>query len=67
MNEKCERNYKNKSYCVGVWDISYYLVDMEGRMLTNKDGSVKVFYSNNVDCSYWADGIDPDDLIEMEG
>ena len=64
-DEKRERDYENRSYTVGIWDITFYLVDEEGRMLTNEDGSVKEFYSNKIDMSYWADGIDPDKLIEL--
>ena len=64
-DEKRERDYENRSYTVGIWDITFYLVDEEGRMLTHEDGTVKEFYSNTIDCSYWADGIDPDDLIEI--
>ena len=57
----------DQEYTVGVWDMTFYKVDIEtGEPLQNKDGTTKVFYSNNIDASYWADGIDPDDLIEME-
>jgi len=51
---------------VGVWDITYYMVDMETDLpLQNEDGSVKTFYSNNIDYGYFTNEIDPDDLIEM--
>ena len=55
-------------YTVGVWDMTFYKIDVEtNEPLQNKDGTTKVFYSNNIDAGYWASGIDPDDLIEMEG
>ena len=54
-------------YTVGVWDMTFYKIDPEtNEPLQNKDGTTKVFYSNNIDAGYWASGIDPDDLIEME-
>ena len=54
-------------YTVGVWDMTFYKIDPEtDEPLQNKDGTTKVFYSNNIDAGYWASGIDPDDLIEME-
>ena len=55
-------------YTVGVWEMTFYKIDTEtNEPLQNKDGTTKVFYSNNIDAGYWARGIDPDDLIEMEG
>ena len=54
-------------YTVGVWEMTFYKIDVGGSHLKNKDGTTKVFYSNNIDAGYWASGIDPDDLIEMEG
>ena len=55
-------------YTVGVWDMTFYKIDPEtDEPLQNKDGTTKVLYSNNIDAGYWASGIDPDDLIEMEG
>jgi hypothetical protein len=55
-----------KNYTVGIWDITYYLVDEDGNPLLNEDGSVKEFYSNKVETGYFADGIDPDDLKEID-
>tara|TARA_R100000008_G_scaffold16491_1_gene8104 strand:+ start:1293 stop:1484 length:192 start_codon:yes stop_codon:yes gene_type:complete len=53
-------------YIVGVWDMTFYKLDVEtGQPLQNKDGTTKVFYSDNIDAGYWAEGLDPDDLIEM--
>ena len=62
------KKMSNPEYTVGVWDMTFYKIDVEtNEPLQNKDGTTKVFYSNNIDAGYWADGIDPDDLIEMEG
>jgi hypothetical protein len=55
-----------KNYTVGIWDITYYLVDEDGNPLLNEDGSVKEFYSNKVETGYFADSIDPDDLKEID-
>ena len=55
-----------KNYTVGVFDITYYLVDEDGNQLLNDDGSVKEFYSNKIETGYWAENIDPDDLQEID-
>ena len=42
-------------YVVGVWDMTFYKIDVEtDEPLQNKDGTTKVFYSDNIDASYWA-------------
>ncbi len=56
----------SKNYAVGIWNCTFYLVDEDGNQLLNEDGTTKEFYSNKIDMSYWADGIDPDDLVEIE-
>ena len=61
-----EDDHIGKNYIVGVWDITFYLVDDDGNQLLNEDGSVKEFYSNKIDTSYWTDDIDPDYLVEVE-
>lgn len=54
----------NKSYSIGVWDLTFYVVDEDGEPITNADGTVKVFDVDNYDLSYLADGIDVTDLTE---
>ena len=54
-----------KNYTVGIWDVTYYLIDEDDYPLLNEDGSVKEFYSEKIETGYWTDGIDPDDLKEI--
>ena len=55
-----------KNYTVGIWDVTYYLMGEDDYPLLNEDGSVKEFYSNNIETGYWTEGIDPDDLKEID-
>ena len=56
----------NKSYIIGVWDLTFYVIDTEtDEPITNEDGTVKLFHADNYDCSYLADGLDVDDLVEL--
>ena len=57
---------KRKNYTVGIWDCTFYLVDEDGKYLLNDDGTVKEFYSDKIDMSYWAEGIEPNDLIVLD-
>ena len=56
----------NKNYTVGIWDCTFYLVDEDGKYLLNDDGTVKEFYSEKIETGHWTDGIDPDDLKEID-
>ena len=58
---------KCKNYSIGIWDCTFYKVDGDGNTLNNPDGTVKLFRAEDVDKSYWSDGIDEDDLTEIEG
>ena len=68
MSDPTYEKRTDQEYIVGVWDMTFYKIDVEtDEPLQNKDGTTKVFYSNNIDAGYLASGIDPDDLLEMEG
>jgi len=55
----------NKTYTVGVWDMTFYVYDDEADdYVRNEDGSVKKFQAPNIDYSYMGDGLDVDDLKE---
>jgi len=55
----------NKEYSIGVWDMTYYVIDTEtDEPITNEDGTVKLFRAPHIDYSYMADGLDVDDLEE---
>ena len=57
----------DKSYSIGVWDITFCVIDTEAEeLLKNKDGTVKQFRADNYDCSYISDSLDVDDLEEAE-
>lgn len=58
---------KDKIYAIGVWDMTFYVIDTDtDEPMRNKDGTVKLFRSDNYDYSYLADGLDVDDLKEAE-
>jgi hypothetical protein len=55
----------DKSYSIGVWDMTFYVVDDEkDDYVRNTDGSVRIFRAPHIDYSYMADGLDVDDLEE---
>jgi len=56
----------SKDYCIGIWDCTFYKMDEDGNQLKNPDGTVKLFRADDVDMGYWADGIEEDDLSEIE-
>ena len=56
----------SKNYSIGIWDCTFYKMDEDGNMLNNPDGTVKLFKADDVDMGYWSDGIDEDDLTEIE-
>lgn len=58
---------QNKSYAIGVWDMTYYVIDTDtDEPIRNKDGTVKLFRADNYNCSYLTDGLDVDDLKEAQ-
>jgi len=56
----------NKEYSIAVWDIQFYKVDEDGNPLTDNKGNVQLYNAPNYDCSYLAEGLDDDDLEEIE-
>lgn len=54
----------NKSYSIGVWDMTFYVVDESGNPLVDDEGRVRIFRADNYDYSYIADGLDVDNLRE---
>ena len=56
-----------KSYSIGVWDMTFYVVDDEkDDYVRNKDGSVRIFRTPDINYSYMADGLGVDDLVEND-
>jgi len=60
--------YEDKDYSIAVWNVTFYLVHKEtDDPLLNDDGSVKEFHADDhFDCSYLTEGLDVDDLTELE-
>ena len=56
----------NKSYSIGVWDMTFYVVDESGNPLVDDEGKVRVFRADNIDYSYMADGLEVDDLTSED-
>ena len=56
----------NKSYSIGVWDMTFYVVDESGNPLLDDEGKVRVFRADNIDYSYMADGLEVDDLTSED-
>ena len=55
-----------KEYSVGVWQLTYYKVDTDtGDALCDDDGKVIEFYVPDEDCSYMAESVDVDELVEV--
>ena len=54
----------NKSYSIGVWDMTFYVVDESGNPLVDDKGEVRVFRAPHIDYSYMADALDVDNLEE---
>ena len=56
----------NKEYSVAVWDIQFYKIDEEGDAMTDKKGNVQLYTMSDYDCSYLAEGLDVDELEEIQ-
>ena len=54
-----------KKYDVYIWKVSFFMMDEDGNELLNEDGSVKLFLADDIDYSSWADGVNPNDLKEI--
>ncbi len=55
-----------KTYSVGVWEVTYYKVDTEtNAALCDDDGKVIEFHIPDQDCSYMAESVDADELVEV--
>tara|TARA_Y100000004_G_scaffold171246_1_gene207053 strand:- start:40 stop:243 length:204 start_codon:yes stop_codon:yes gene_type:complete len=55
----------NKAYSIGVWDMTFYVVDEDGNDVCDEYGMPIIFRAKNIDYSYMADGLDLDDLEEI--
>ena len=56
-----------KEYSVGVWSLTYYKIDTEtGDELCDDDGKVIEFYIPDEICSYIAERVDIEELVEVK-
>jgi len=53
------------NHSIAVWNITFYKVDENGEALTDNKGNVQLYYAADWDCSYLAEGLDDDDLEEI--
>ena len=60
------KNYTFQPPRIGIWNCTVYKMDDDGNTLNNPDGTVKLFRADDVDMGYWADGVEEDDLSEIE-
>ena len=57
----------NKTYGIIVWNMPVAVMDYEADdYIRNEDGSIKLFEIPNYDYSYICDGIDVNDLREID-
>mgnify|MGYP003112260419 FL=1 len=57
----------DKTYGITVWNMPIAVMDYEADdYIRNEDGSIKLFEIENYDYSYICDGIDVDDLKEID-
>ena len=57
---------RNKKLSIGVWDLTFYLMDDDGEEVLNNDGTVKMFDAPELDLSWIVDSVEFDDLEELE-
>ena len=53
---------------VGVYSVTYYLIDQDGNEILNEDGTTKLFkdYEGAVDTTTWAECVEPEMLEELD-
>lgn len=52
-------------HSIAVWEITFYKVGEDGEALTDNKGNVQLYNATDYDCSYLAEGLDDDDLEEI--
>ena len=57
-----ETEYNN----IAIWDLTFYKADDDGNALKDDQGKVITYRVENYDTSYLAEGLDVDDLEEVE-
>jgi hypothetical protein len=60
------------NHSIAVWDITFYKVDEDGDALTDNKGNVQLYtalgtdFTNGAAFAHLAEGLDDDDLEEVE-
>ena len=54
------------NHSILVWDLTFYKIDENGDALTDNKGNVQLYWATDYDYSYLAEGLDDDDLKEVE-
>jgi hypothetical protein len=56
----------DKEYSILVWNLQFFKIDEDGVPLTDNKGNVQLYNAIDYDYTYLADGLDDDDLEEVE-
>ena len=64
--DEIRKKYEDGKLSFGMWDCRFYFVDGDGNQLLDKNGNVRLFTADDHDFSYMADGVEFDELSEVE-
>lgn len=53
------------NHSIAVWEITFYKVGEDDEALTDNKGNVQLYTATDYDCSYLAEGLNDDDLEEI--
>lgn len=56
----------NNEYNIGVWDLTFYKADEFGKAVTDNEGSIQLYHAPYYDCTYLAECVTEDDLVDIE-
>ena len=56
----------NNEHYIGVWDLTFYKADEFGNAVTDDKGSIQLYHAPDYDCTYLAEGLTEDDLVEIK-
>lgn len=51
---------------IEVWDVTFYKVNEDGDTVIDSEGNVQLYNAPNIDCSYIAEGVNDNDLEEVD-
>lgn len=53
------------NHSIAVWEITFYKVGEDDEALTDNKGNAQLYTATDYDCSYLAEGLNDDDLEEI--